>query len=151
MFHGCSSFLGKKKQNVEVWISNYFLYRQFSSKQLSHCDNSNVSPHFKTTLLADVTALGIFLKLHPKRWWGTSPVVRWPRLCTRKIWRATAKNCRGQISVVVESLSLFDPNPEIEPVSLGSPALAGGFFTTEPPGKPNRYHMISLIFMESKI
>ena len=27
-------------------------------------------------------------------------------------------------------------NPEIEPVSLVSPALAGGFFTTEPPGKP---------------
>ena len=25
------------------------------------------------------------------------------------------------------------PNPRIEPVS---PALAGGFFTTEPPGKP---------------
>ena len=64
---GVAHFWEKKKQNVEVWISNYFLYRQFSSKQLSYCDNSNVSPHFKTTLLADVTALGIFLKLHPKR------------------------------------------------------------------------------------
>ena len=28
------------------------------------------------------------------------------------------------------------PNPGIEPASLVSPALAGGFFTTEPPGKP---------------
>ena len=28
------------------------------------------------------------------------------------------------------------PNPEIEPVSPGSPPLAGRFFTTEPPGKP---------------
>ena len=28
------------------------------------------------------------------------------------------------------------PNPEIEPVS---PALVGGFFTTEPPGKPYLY------------
>ena len=28
------------------------------------------------------------------------------------------------------------PHPEIEPVSLTSPALAGGFFTTVPPGKP---------------
>ena len=28
------------------------------------------------------------------------------------------------------------PDPGIEPVSLGSAALAGGFFTTEPPGKP---------------
>ena len=30
------------------------------------------------------------------------------------------------------------PNPGIEPVSLVSLALAGGFFTTEPPGKPIR-------------
>ena len=28
------------------------------------------------------------------------------------------------------------PDPGIEPVSLMSPALAGGFFTTESPGKP---------------
>ena len=28
------------------------------------------------------------------------------------------------------------PDLGIEPVSLASPALAGGFFTTEPPGKP---------------
>ena len=30
------------------------------------------------------------------------------------------------------------PNPETEPESPASPALAGGFFTTEPPGKPQR-------------
>ena len=29
------------------------------------------------------------------------------------------------------------PNLEIEPASLASPALAGGFFITEPPWKPN--------------
>ena len=28
------------------------------------------------------------------------------------------------------------PNPGIKSVSLGHPALAGGFFTTAPPGKP---------------
>ena len=28
------------------------------------------------------------------------------------------------------------PDPGIEPVSLSSPALGGGFFTTAPPGKP---------------
>ena len=28
------------------------------------------------------------------------------------------------------------PHPGIEPVSLVSPSLAGGFFTSEPPGKP---------------
>jgi len=27
-------------------------------------------------------------------------------------------------------------DPRIEPMSPASPALAGGFFTTEPPGKP---------------
>ena len=30
------------------------------------------------------------------------------------------------------------PHPEIEPGSLASPALAGRFFTTLPPGKPNK-------------
>ena len=28
------------------------------------------------------------------------------------------------------------PDPGIEPTSTASPAPAGGFFTTEPPGKP---------------
>ena len=28
------------------------------------------------------------------------------------------------------------PDPGLEPASLASPALAGGFFTTEPPGRP---------------
>ena len=28
------------------------------------------------------------------------------------------------------------PDPEIKPTSLASPALSGGFFTTEPPEKP---------------
>ena len=28
------------------------------------------------------------------------------------------------------------PDPGIEPVSLGSPPVAGGFFTPAPPGKP---------------
>ena len=28
------------------------------------------------------------------------------------------------------------PDPGIEPASYASPALAGGFFTTAPPGKP---------------
>ena len=37
------------------------------------------------------------------------------------------------------------PNPGIEPISLLSPALAGRFFTIEPPGKP-KYCMVSLIY-----
>ena len=31
------------------------------------------------------------------------------------------------------------PHPGIEPRSLVFPALAGRFFTTEPPGKPSKY------------
>ena len=34
------------------------------------------------------------------------------------------------------------PDPGTEPTSLASPTLAGGFFTTEPPGKP--YQMVYL-------
>ena len=33
------------------------------------------------------------------------------------------------------------PNPEIEPPSPVSPALAGRFFTTEPPGKPRAFYI----------
>ena len=37
------------------------------------------------------------------------------------------------------------PDPGIKPVSPGSPALAGGFFTAEPPGKPFITKQLSLI------
>ena len=33
------------------------------------------------------------------------------------------------------------PNPEIKPVSPASPALAGGFFTTESPKQPTLSHV----------
>jgi len=32
------------------------------------------------------------------------------------------------------------PDPGMKPVSLVSPLLAGGFFTTEPPGKLSNWH-----------
>ena len=35
------------------------------------------------------------------------------------------------------------PNPGIKSISLESPALVGGFFTTEPPGKPFPLTLIS--------
>ena len=45
--------------------------------------------------------------------------------------------CQAPLSRILEwfaiSFSRDLPNPGTEPVSL---ALAGGFFTTEPPGKP---------------
>ena len=35
------------------------------------------------------------------------------------------------------------PDPGTEPMSAGSPALAGGFFTTEPPRKPSLFGHLS--------
>ena len=37
------------------------------------------------------------------------------------------------------------PNPGIKPMSPASPALAGGFFTTEPPGQSDRQEVDLLI------
>ena len=43
---------------------------------------------------------------------------------------------------ILEQVAIFVsgdcPNLQIEPRSLASPALADGFFTTEPPGKPKK-------------
>ena len=36
------------------------------------------------------------------------------------------------------------PNPGFEPTSPAAPALAGGFFTTEPPGKPLSWWYMTL-------
>ena len=43
------------------------------------------------------------------------------------------------------------PDPGIEPMSLESPALAGGFFTTEPPAKPFQWNQRSTLFLTSLI
>ena len=40
------------------------------------------------------------------------------------------------------------PDPGIKPMSPLSPALADGFFTTEPPGKPHNVYILQLIFLE---
>ena len=48
------------------------------------------------------------------------------------------------------------PTPGMEPMSLASPALAGGFFTTAPPGKPfsrmltNKYGGVRKPVMDGK-
>ena len=48
------------------------------------------------------------------------------------------------------------PAPGVEPMSLSSPALAGEFFTTAPPGKPERtllgenWRMVALLGELSK-
>ena len=42
------------------------------------------------------------------------------------------------------------PDPRIKPVSLASPALAGGFLTTEPSGKPHTMEMHHPILVAGK-
>ena len=43
------------------------------------------------------------------------------------------------------------PNPGIKPTSLASPALAGRFFTTLPPGKPGAYIWVSVQLSRSVV
>ena len=43
------------------------------------------------------------------------------------------------------------PDPGIEPMSPASPASAGGFFTTEPPGKPFVIHRQNQIQHTTKV
>ena len=40
------------------------------------------------------------------------------------------------------------PDPEIEPVSLQSPTLAGGYLPLEPSGKPYIYTCMCMLFLE---
>ena len=40
------------------------------------------------------------------------------------------------------------PNPETEPTSPVAPELAGGFFTTEPPGKPRDNDVCKICYHE---
>ena len=43
------------------------------------------------------------------------------------------------------------PDPGVEPMSPASPALAGGFFTTEPPGKPKTHDPKPMIILDIKL
>ena len=43
------------------------------------------------------------------------------------------------------------PDPGIKPMSLASPSLAGGFFTTTPSGKPPKAGGFSLIRNEAEL
>ena len=40
------------------------------------------------------------------------------------------------------------PNPGFEPIS---PSLAGGFFITEPPGEPGKYHKLGYFYYFPKV
>ena len=48
-------------------------------------------------------------------------------------WNSPGKNTRMDFHALLEVF----PNSRMELVSLNSPTLANGLFTTSPPGKPN--------------
>ena len=48
--------------------------------------------------------------------------------------------CSGLPCLPPENL----PNPRVRPTSLATPALAGGFFTIAPPGKPDLWNLFIL-------
>ena len=55
---------------------------------------------------------------------------------------------RQETGVVLPFPSPGDlPNPEVNSVSFLSPALAGGFFTTVPPGKPQHIGELLKFFL----
>ena len=45
----------------------------------------------------------------------------------------------------------FPPLGDLKPVSPGSPALAGGFFTTETPGRPCQVYLSGGIILIGKL
>ena len=64
-----------------------------------------------------------------------------PTLCNPMDYRPPGSSVHGILHARIRSGLVFPPSgdlpiPGIEPRSPASPALAGGFFTTEPPGKP---------------
>ena len=65
-------------------------------------------------------------------------------ICVQLLSRVTPWNvaCQG-----VPSMEFFRQEwAGIQPTFLGSPALAGGFFTIMPPGRPHVYTYISTLF-----
>ena len=55
-------------------------------------------------------------------------------IAARGLNSAVSGLCSAGAQVQLLRRTLFPPEPELKPVS---PALAAGFFTTEPPGKPS--------------
>ena len=71
------------------------------------------------------------------------PHGQWPRLLC--LWDFSGKNTE-QCGLPFPPPGDL-PNPGIEPMSPDSPALAGGFFTTEPPGKPTILYTVSIAYV----
>ena len=68
-------------------------------------------------------------------------------LCDPMDWSPPGSSVHGILQRRILEWVAFPPpgsllHPGIEPVSLASPALAGGFFTTLSPGKPSCVLMV---------
>ena len=60
-------------------------------------------------------------------------------------WDSPGKNTGAGCHFLLQGIFL---TPGIEPMSPVSPALAGGFFTTEPPGKPASNLLVSYYWLK---
>ena len=68
-------------------------------------------------------------------------------ICVQLLSRVTPWNvaCQGVLSMEFSRQEWAG----IQPTSLGSPALAGGFFAIMPPGRPHIYTYMSTLFLDS--
>ena len=78
-----------------------------------------------------------------------------PTLCNSTDSSPPGSSVHGMIQAkilgwVVISPPGYLPDPGIEPHSPASPALASGFSTTEPPGKPYLFYTVPLIGISTK-
>ena len=79
--------------------------------------------------------------------------------CIRLFVAPWTVTCQGPLSIKFSKQKYWSelpfptprdlPKPEIEPTSLASPALAGGFFTTALPGKPMKGEKIIYIYVHT--
>ena len=70
----------------------------------------------------------------------------WPTLCDFMDCSPPGSSLHGIFPgrILEQGIMPFSedlPDPGIEPESLVAPALAGGFFTTEPPGNPTHIYI----------
>ena len=99
----------------------------------------------------------------PKLFCPSDIFTHWLQLCPT-LWDLMDCACQAPLSVEFPRQEYWSglpspppgdlPNPENEPTSLGSSALAGGFFTTVPLAKPNSHSpfwLLGLKFSRSEI
>ena len=95
--------------------------------------------------------LTFFLNLSLPIWLFMKTVYVHVQLCLI-LWDPLDCNPPGLLVHGISQVRILEwdlSDPGIEPVSLASPASAGGFFITEPPGKPSVKAMVNSLQLDS--